>query len=147
MTFLLKKYWLSTLVLLIILVLCFMKTTSFPAPPVRNFDKLVHTIMFLGLAGVIFFDNTRYLRFPISKVRIFWSTFIFPIALGGLIEILQANLTTYRSGDWSDFLFDVVGALIGWGIASLINHYLVSLRKTRINNRHNTSDKKDKHNC
>jgi len=125
MTAFLKRFWLSALVLLIILVLCFIKTSSLPAPPVRNFDKIVHAIMFLGLSGVIFFDNTRYLRFPISKVLIFWSTFIFPIALGGLIEILQANLTTYRSGDWFDFLYDIVGALVGWGIASLINSCLL----------------------
>ena len=107
-----------------------MKTTSLPAPPVRNFDKVVHVFMFLCLSGVIFFDNTKYLRFPISKIRIFWSTFIFPIALGGLIEILQADLTTYRSGDWFDFLYDIVGALTGWGIASLINSHL--LRKKSI---------------
>jgi len=122
---LLKKYWLTTLVLVIIFVLCFMKTTSLPVPPIQNFDKVVHTIMFLGLSGVIFFDSTRYFRFPISNVRIFWCSFIFPAALGGLIEILQADLTTYRTGDWFDFLFDNVGAVIGWGIALLINRYLV----------------------
>jgi len=85
--------------------------------------------MFLALAGVIFFDNTRYLRFPISKARIFWGTFLFPVALGSLIEILQADLTTYRTGDWFDFLFDTLGALTGWGIALLINYYL--LKKER----------------
>jgi len=126
---LLKKYWLSTFVLLIILVLCFMKTSSLPAVPVKNFDKAVHALMFLCLSGVVFFDNTRYLRFPISKVRIFWGTFLFPIALGGLIEILQAYLTDYRTGDWFDFLFDIVGALIGWGIASLINRYLLKKKR------------------
>ena len=120
----LKKFWLSILVILIIFILCFMNTSSLPKVPMRNFDKVVHTIMFLGLSGVIFFDSTRYLRSPISKTRIFWSVVIFPIALGGLIEILQADLTTYRSGDWFDFLYDVVGALIGWGIALLINRYL-----------------------
>jgi len=124
----LKKFWLSALVIIIILFLCFMNTSSFPKIAVRNIDKAVHTIMFLGLSGVIFFDNTRYLRFPISKIRIFWSVFIFPVALGGLIEILQADLTNTRSGDWFDFLYDIIGALIGWGIASLINRYL--LRKT-----------------
>jgi len=129
---LLKKYWLSSLVIVFIIILCFIKTTSLPAVPVRNFDKAVHAIMFLGLSGVIFFDNTRYLRFPISKVRIFWSTFIFPIVLGGLIEILQADLTTYRSGDWYDFLFDVAGALIGWGTASLINRYLLRKKSYRV---------------
>ena len=85
---------------------------------------MVHTVLFLGLAGVIFFDNTRYLKYSISKVRNFLGTFLFPVAIGGLIEILQAYLTTSRSGDWFDFLFDGIGALLGLGITSLINHYL-----------------------
>ena len=126
----LKKYWLSTLFLLAIFILCFINTTSLPAPPTLNFDKIVHAILFLGLSGVIFFDNTGYLRFPISKVRIFLTSFLFPVAIGGLIEILQSYLTKTRSGDWFDFLFDGIGAFFGWGIALLINRYFL-LRKKR----------------
>jgi len=121
---LLKKYGLSLLCLTVIFILCFMKTSSLPAPPVRNFDKVVHAFMFLGLSGVVFFDNTNYLRSAISNSRIFWGTFLFPTLLGGLIEIMQAYLTTYRTGDWLDFLFDGVGAIIGCGIALLINRHL-----------------------
>ena len=121
----LKKYWLSTLVVVIIFILCFMNTTSLPAPPVHDFDKFVHTLMFLGLSGVVFFENTSYLRYPITTRRIFWSAFVFPIALGGLIEIMQAYLTTTRSGDWFDFLFDVFAGIIGMGIALAINHYFL----------------------
>ena len=121
---LLKKYWVSVLCIAAIFVLCFMKTSSLPAPPVPNFDKVVHVIMFLGLSGCVFFDNTNYLRVPISKARIFFGTFLFPTLLGGLIEIMQADLTTYRTGDWFDFLFDGVGAIIGMGIALLINRHL-----------------------
>lgn len=122
---LLKKYWLSIVVIIIIFIACFINTSALPAPPVLNFDKIVHSILFLGLAGVLFFDNTCYLRFPISKTRIFLSAFILPVALGGIIEIMQEYLTTTRSGDWFDFLFDGIGGLIGWGVALLINHYLV----------------------
>ena len=125
----LKKYWISTIVILAILVLCFMDTTPLPAPPILNFDKLVHVIMFMGISGVIFFDNTYYLRLPISKKRIFWSALLFPIVLGGLIEVLQEYLTPTRSGDWFDFLFDVVGAFLGWRIILLINHWLLLRKK------------------
>ena len=101
-----------------------MDTTPLPTPPVRDFDKWVHVIMFLSLSGVIFFDNTRYLRFPISKRRIFLSTFLFTIALGGLIEIIQEYFFITRSGDRYDFLFDVIGAFWGCGIALMINRWL-----------------------
>jgi len=125
MIYFLKKYLLSIVVIVIILILCFMSASDFPKVPVRNIDKLVHTIMFLGLSGVIFFDSTSYLRFPISKQQIFWGVFLFPTVLGGLIEILQGALTTTRLADWFDFIFDVVGTIIGIGIAFVINHYFL----------------------
>ena len=121
----LKKYWLSTFVIVIILILCFMNTAPLPTVPVQNFDKVVHTIMFLGLSGVIFFDSTNYLRFPISKQQIFWGVFLFPSVLGGLIEILQGALTATRSADLFDFIFDVVGTAFGLGIALFINRYFL----------------------
>ena len=127
----LRQYWLSTVVIAIILVLCFINTSPLPVVPVRNIDKLVHTIMFLGLSGVIFFDGTRYLRFSISKMQIFWSVFFFPTILGGVIEILQGILTKSRSGDWFDFLFDVFGTIFGWGIVLLINHYYLEKKIVR----------------
>jgi len=120
----LKQYLLSILVIVIILILCLMDTSQVQAPPIDNFDKWVHTIMFLGLSGVIFFDNTRYFRVKISKNIIFCSVFLFPVLFGGLIEIMQEYLTQTRSGDWFDFLFNLFGALLGWGIASLVNRRL-----------------------
>jgi VanZ family protein len=48
--------------------------------------------------------------------------------VGGLIEIVQIFLP-YRGGDWWDFFFDAVGALVGFWICLLINCWLF-LRKT-----------------
>jgi len=126
----LKKYLLSILVILTIFILCLMNTEPLPPSPMTNFDKLVHTVMFLGLSGVIFFDNTGYLRFPISKIRIFLSVFLLPVAIGGLIEIMQEYLTITRSGDWFDFLFDTLGALFGMMIAFIINRWLPFRKKS-----------------
>jgi len=126
---LLKKYSLSTVYILIICILCFMDTTPLPAPPMINFDKLIHSMMFLGLSGVIFFDSTNYLRKPISKELIFLSIFLFPVILGGLIEIAQEYLTPTRSGDWFDFLFNILGSIIGFGIALSVNWYYLKKRQ------------------
>ena len=126
---LLKKYSLSTVYILVICILCFMDTTPLPAPPMINFDKLIHSMMFLGLSGVIFFDSTNYLRKPISKELIFLSIFLFPVILGGLIEIAQEYLTPTRSGDWFDFLFNILGSIIGFGIALSVNWYYLKKRQ------------------
>jgi len=104
-------------------------TAPLPEAPMRDFDKLVHIVMFMGISGVIFFDNTGYLRFPVSRMRIFLNSFLFPVALGGFIEIVQEYFTKTRNGDWYDFLFDIVGAFLGLVIVLLINHWLMLRKK------------------
>jgi len=125
---LLKKYWLSISYIIFIFVGCFMNPGALPAPPMYNFDKIVHIILFLGLSGVLFFDSSGYLRCPVSNIRIFLIVFLFPIVLGGFIEIVQETLPYSRSGDWFDFVSDVVGAFLGLGVALLTN-LLLSVRK------------------
>ena len=119
-----RKFWISSVLCSVILVLCFMKTDELPESPMTNFDKLVHALMFMGVSGAVFFDNTRYLRQAIGWQRIFWGSLLFPVLMGGLIEIGQATLTTYRSGDWWDFFFDGIGAILGFLICLLINRWL-----------------------
>jgi VanZ family protein len=119
-----KKFWISILLCATILFLCFMKTTSLPAPPIVDFDKIVHLLMFLGLSGCIFFDNTSYLRKQISRRRIILGSFLFSTMLSGSIEILQEYCTSYRSGDWLDFLADGMGSFIGALICFFINKRL-----------------------
>ena len=38
------------------------------------------------------------------------------VALGGLMELLQAYATTTRSGEWLDFWADSVGVLLGTAV-------------------------------
>lgn len=119
-----RKFALSIVLLVVIFVLCFMHTEELPAVPMTNFDKLAHSVMFLALSGTIFFDNTRYLRRLISRRRVFFGSFLLPIAIGGAIEVMQEQFTRHRSGDWYDFLFDAFGAVLGVLIALLINRFL-----------------------
>ena len=120
---LIRKFWISSALCIIILALCFINTGSLPEAPMTNFDKLVHALMFMGLSGAVFFDNTRYLRQATVGRRIFWGSLLLPVLMGGLIEIVQIFLP-YRSGDWWDFFYDAVGALAGFGICVWINCWL-----------------------
>lgn len=121
---LIGKYWISILLSGIIIILCFMSTEPMPSVPMSNFDKLVHFLMFLGLSGVVFFDNTKYFRKQISYQRIIWGSFFFPTIFSGLIELMQEYLSSYRTGDWMDFLWDTVGAFVGLAICLKINSKL-----------------------
>jgi VanZ family protein len=120
----LKAYKVSVLITVVILILCFMDTASLPQAPMINFDKLVHLIMFMGLSGVIFFDNTIYLKRKINFRRIFLGSFLLSTLLSGAIEIMQEYFTVARSGDWMDFVFDGIGAFLGSWICFLINRRL-----------------------
>jgi VanZ family protein len=128
---LLKKYRFSIALCALILILCFIDTAELPDAPMTNFDKLVHLLMFMGLGGVVFFDNTNYLRQPVSRQRIFRSSFLFPTMFSGAIEIMQEYWTTTRTGDWMDFLFDTIGAFIGLAGCVLINHRLRTKERKR----------------
>jgi VanZ family protein len=101
-----------------------MKMDNMPQAPMTHFDKLVHTLLFFGLSGVVFFDNTRYLRQSTPLQRIFFGSFLFPVFFGGMIEVLQGY--AHRSGDWMDFLFDAIGVVAGILICWLINTRLKS---------------------
>ncbi|MDR1371624.1 MAG: VanZ family protein [Dysgonamonadaceae bacterium] len=117
----LKKYWISISVNVAVLTVCMIKPPEVEGLPVTNFDKLIHLLLFMGISGITFFDNTSYLRKKISLLRIFLGSFIFPLVFGGLIEVLQATLTSSRSGDWTDVGFDAIGAIIGMMTCVLIN--------------------------
>lgn len=121
----LKNYWATATLVVIIFILCFVEIAPVPElEEMTNFDKLVHLLMFMSVSVVVFFDNSSYLRAKISFRRLLLGSFLFPLILGGAIEIFQDFLTTYRSGDWRDFLFDGIGAFIGIIICLIINRKL-----------------------
>jgi len=126
----LKKYLISISLSAVILYLCFMSVESLPESPMTNFDKIVHFLMFLGLSGVVFFENTGYLRKPTSLQRIVFGSFLFPTLFSGIIELMQEYLSPNRTGDWMDFLFDAIGTFIGLVICLKINQIL-SLKNKR----------------
>lgn len=89
-----------------------------PLEDVPFFDKWVHFVMYGGLAMAVWLDLWRL------RGRPSWSfaaaTFVGASVLGGLLELVQAYLTTCRSGDWLDFWADAFGALLGTIISYII---------------------------
>ena len=120
-----RKYWLSLLFCITILALCLVNVAPMmPKVAMSNFDKLAHLLMFLGLSGVVFFDNTDYLKRQIMLRRILLGSVFFPIVFSGSIEIMQEYLVPHRSGDWWDFVYDIIGATLGLTICLMINQKL-----------------------
>lgn len=117
----LKRYIWTTLATIGIVVL---STIPIPEnPPLEDvplIDKWVHMVMYGGLVFVMWMDHVVRNRrtFPWA-VRIFMM--LYAVALGGAMELVQAYLTTCRSGDWIDFEADAVGAVLGLALCALFN--------------------------
>lgn len=111
----LTKYFYSLITILLILVLSLSKTESinnsffiyFP-----HLDKLIHLLMYFGLTSILLIENENKQNLLIT---------ISSIILSGLIELIQQNLTTYRSGDWFDLLSNSIGSATAFVV--ILNYY------------------------
>ena len=75
-------------------------------------DKWTHMVMYGVLTLAIWFDYRRcHQRLETGKLLL-WA-FLAPIAMGGLLELAQAYLTTCRSGEWLDFVANTIGVCLG----------------------------------
>lgn len=109
----LNKYLYTEIVTVAIVVLCTIPVPEqAPMSDVPLIDKWVHMVMYGGFVFVMWMDYVVR-----SMQRFSWvarvAMLLYAAALGGAMELVQAYLTTCRSGDWVDFEADVVGALLG----------------------------------
>ena len=87
----------------------------------ENEDKLIHFLMYFGVT--ITFLVEYYIRRPLKDTR-YYLLGLYPVVLGGVIEIIQGVFTNTRSGDWFDFWADVTGVVFAY----LSFHYLIKFK-------------------
>ena len=75
-------------------------------------DKWTHMVMYGVLAFVIWWENTRSHDHRYDVRLVVW-VLLLPIVLGGVLELAQHYLATYRSGEWLDLVADAIGAAVG----------------------------------
>ena len=98
-----KKHTKTIIWSIIILILSFIRLPQNTAAELIPFaDKIVHFILYLILGIIMAHEADNKLI-----------AVIYIILLGMLIEIGQNELTTYRTGDYLDFLTDLVGGILG----------------------------------
>jgi len=78
-----------------------------------GFDKLAHCGFFFVL--VVFWHNGITRQHSITDVSYKWLIVILTLSIlyGGVIELLQLTVFTWRSGEWDDLFADAVGASMG----------------------------------
>lgn len=117
----LKENLLTVLVTAIIITLSTIPIPEkAPMSDVPLIDKWVHMLMYMGLVFVMWFDHVARNK-RVAKRKHFLFMFLYATLLGGLMELVQAYLTTCRSGDWVDFEANAIGAAIGVGLSLLVN--------------------------
>lgn len=132
------SYPLSILVSLVLLYLSFFNPGSLPIPGISNPDKWVHGIMYFGISLTYWFEWLRVHGASDKSIpRGFLFCLLFPVILGGVVELEQEYFTNYRSGEVADFFANCFGVVCAAVIAILvfvpiIRHRRKSIKDKRI---------------
>mgnify|MGYP001726570432 FL=1 len=120
---LLTHYRFSCAFIVIIWILCFIPIPDSPLSHVTLIDKWTHAALYLVLGLLILSEQLRAMKKAKLSNLIYW-IWLFPIAMGGIIEVLQATCTGgRRSGEWLDFVADGIGSTLALLIGILLAKY------------------------
>ncbi len=107
----LKRYPLSILTFCAIVYLSLFKPSDgMKLQLFEGMDKVAHFCMYAGLSFIIWFEFFR-VHEKRNSFKAFLAMFLIPLIFSGVMEIMQKELTTYRSADILDFLFNVAGVV------------------------------------
>jgi VanZ family protein len=122
-----KKYLLSIITALVILFLSFARAETFSNVNILGLpylDKAVHLCMYFALMMVLVYEN----RSSIKNIRSFFVLSIIPLVFGIMIEFLQTWLTSTRTGDFFDALFNLLGIFIALPVWLLFQNFIQKKR-------------------
>lgn len=129
-----RKYPLSMVCFALIWFLSFFTPPKTELDEVPFMDKWVHFIMYGGACAVLWIEYLRN-HIVLDYEKLFFYTWLCPILMSGLIELLQEYCTAHRQGDWLDLAANATGVTLGavFGLA------VIYVRKARKNRYKNTS--------
>lgn len=122
-----RSYWPTGIVVAVILyaTLCPDPAGADQLPAIPHIDKIIHAIMFGGLAGAIGFDYSRSHGLSRPSMAMMAAFALASAIFGGLIELLQGAMHLGRGADALDFVADVTGCLVAFLTApAAIKHCL-----------------------
>ena len=124
-----KNYPVSIFLTLVIIVLSLIPFPDIElAKDVPLADKWTHMVMYAGLSGVIWWEYWRRHR-TMNPLRVLCGAVVAPIALSGVLELLQEYATTTRAGEWLDLLANSIGVLIGAVLGLVMGRFVRSRSK------------------
>ena len=109
----LKYNTLSIFWALLILVLCLLPGKDIPSLAIFEFDKLVHFLIYMLLALLMYYGWKKQTSFPALQNKTILKILIITSTYGFVVEILQELLTADRHFDILDALANSTGAVAG----------------------------------
>ena len=100
----------------VILILCSIPGTdiiSFSLWEILNSDKLAHAFVFFVLSIFLIRGFSRQYSFDFLRYYPIMSAVILSISYGGLTELWQGAMFSYRIPDVLDFIANSVGSVLG----------------------------------
>ena len=120
MLYYLKKYPITCLIVIIIFYLSFFTPPQTEMETIPGIDKLVHICMYGGLCFLLWIEYLHTHK-EIHRQKILIGAILLPMALSGIIELLQNYCTEHRGGEWLDFVANTSGVLL----ATLCGYYIL----------------------
>lgn len=121
---LLRRFPMVIAMTIFILVVSLIPIPETPLSSITLIDKWTHIGLYAILGMVVapeYFHNQK----PVTPKGMFLGVWLLPSLLGGAIELLQAYCTNgNRSGEWLDFVADMVGCTIALIIGTLLVRFL-----------------------
>lgn len=116
-----KYHILSALCGLMIFIVCVIQIPQQEEPIIiPYFDKIVHFLMYFVFSLLFLYENFHSnIEKKRKPIKIYFVTIFLSLIIGGIIEIVQSDFTTYRSGDILDWFFDMAGSISAIVIAEL----------------------------
>ena len=93
-----------------------------PKTPMSNvpfIDKWTHLVMYGGTCSVMWWEYLRC-HHSLQPWKLVLLAFLGPIAMSGLLELLQEYCTENRSGEWLDLAANTLGVCLGNAIGLLV---------------------------
>jgi len=119
-----SHYWKSVIFISVILYLSFAPPSTFKGVPTfENEDKLVHLFLYFVLTCILIFDFRQFAKNnQMSILSFVIICILFPVILGGIVEIIQPIYFPPRTADWFDWFSDIMGVFVGWFGMSIMTH-------------------------
>ncbi len=119
-----KYNWFAFFWAILILILCLMPGKDLPSITIFEFDKLVHSGIYLVLVYLMYYGWKKQSSFSFLHKSTILKILIITSSYGFIVEVMQELFTADRHFDIFDALANASGAVVGCYISPYIKNKL-----------------------